>query len=153
LKNNTAHIIRPVNPADLDELLEMMQEHADFEQAAFSAEGKKDKLHIALFQQPAKLHCWVVAIDEHLVGFVSYTFDYSTWDAAEFMYMDCLFLRKQTRGRGIGTQIIQKLADVAAQHNCVNIQWQTPSFNEPAIRFYHKNGALSASKARFTLKI
>lgn len=153
MKNNTDHIIRPVQPADLDELLTMMQEHADFEKAAFNPEGKKEKLYAALFQQPQRLNCWVVTIDEQLVGFVSYTFDFSTWDAAEFMYMDCLFLREQTRGRGIGSEIIDRLAAVAAERNCINIQWQTPTFNTPAINFYLKNKALAADKVRFTLKV
>jgi RimJ/RimL family protein N-acetyltransferase len=153
LKNNTDHIIRPVEPTDLDELLIMMQEHADFERAAFTPDGKKENLYKALFQQPVKLYCQVVAIGHELVGFVSYTFDYSTWDAADFMYMDCLFLREPTRGRGIGTEIIQLLTTIATTHNCINIQWQTPSFNEPAIRFYHKNRASSAQKVRFSLKL
>ncbi len=153
MKNNTDHIIRPVEPADLDELLIMMQEHADFEKAAFSPGGKREKLHIALFEQPQRLNCRVVEINQQLVGFVSYTFDFSTWDAAEFMYMDCLFLREQTRGRGIGSEIISHLAVVAAQRNCINIQLQTPTFNTPAINFYIKNKALAADKVRFTLKV
>jgi GNAT superfamily N-acetyltransferase len=153
LKNSTHHNIRPVEPTDLDELLIMMQEHADFERAAFSPDGKKDKLHVALFSQPQRLNCWVVTINEKLVGFVSYTFDYSTWDAAEFMYMDCLFLREQTRGKGIGSEIIKRLTAVAAERNCINIQWQTPTFNTPAIDFYIKNKAVAADKVRFTLKV
>ncbi|MDN3582201.1 GNAT family N-acetyltransferase [Mucilaginibacter flavus] len=153
MKNNIDHTIRPVQPADLDELLIMMQEHADFEKAAFGPEGKKEKLHIALFEQPQRLNCWVVEINRQLVGFASYTFDFSTWDAAEFMYMDCLFLREQTRGRGIGSEIISRLAVIAGQRNCINIQWQTPTFNTPAISFYIKNEALAADKARFTLKV
>lgn len=153
MKNSTHHNIRPVEPTDLDELLIMMQEHADFERAAFSPDGKKDKLHVALFSQPQRLNCWVVTINEKLVGFVSYTFDYSTWDAAEFMYMDCLFLREQTRGKGIGSEIIKRLTAVAAERNCINIQWQTPTFNTPAIDFYIKNKAVAADKVRFTLKV
>lgn len=153
MKNNTHHNIRPVEPADLDELLIMMQEHADFERAAFNPGGKKDNLYTVLFNEPQRLHCRVVTMDEKLVGFVSYTFDFSTWDAAEFMYMDCLFLREQTRGKGIGSEIIKLLTAVAAERNCINIQWQTPAFNTPAINFYIKNKAVAADKVRFTLKV
>lgn len=147
-----SYLIRPIEPADLDELLNLMQEHADYEKAPFTPEGKKERLIKALFSEHPKLNCWVVEMETGLIGFVSYTFDYSTWDAADFMYMDCLFLREQARGQGIGTDIIQRLVTVAIEHQCINIQWQTPMFNQPAIDFYHKNKASSNPKVRFTLK-
>ncbi len=147
------YIIRPVNKNDLDSLLILMQEHADYEQAAFNPANKKEKLETALFGQPVKLNCWVVEQGENLNGFVSFTFDFSTWDAADFMYMDCLYLRPNARGHGIGTTIIEKLHKIAKEKNCINIQWQTPDFNESAIRFYHKNNAVSKNKMRFALKV
>lgn len=145
------YTIRPILEDELDELLLMMQEHADYERAAFSPDNKREKLRVALFNNPAKLTCWVVEQQGNLTGYVSYTFDYSTWDASIFMYMDCLYLREATRGRGIGTAIIKKLTAVALEKGCINIQWQTPSFNESAIRFYHKNNATSKDKVRFSL--
>jgi GNAT superfamily N-acetyltransferase len=147
------YIIRPVTKNDLDGLLILMQEHADYERAAFDPANKKNKLETALFNEPVKLSCWVVERDGDLNGFVSFTFDFSTWDAADFMYMDCLYLKPETRGRGIGTVIIKKLHKIAKEMNCINIQWQTPDFNESAIRFYHKNNAASKNKVRFTLNV
>jgi len=144
--------IRPAEQVDLDELLILMQEHADYEKASFSPDGKKQRLAKALFTEQPKLHCWVVETPTGLIGFASYTFDYSTWDAADFMYMDCLFLREQARGYGIGTEILERLKAVATHRQCINIQWQTPVFNQPAIDFYHKNNATSNQKVRFTLK-
>lgn len=150
---STNYTIRPVNKDDLDSLLILMQEHADYEQATFDPSNKKEKFEKALFNIPAKLNCWVVEQDDCLAGFVSFTFDFSTWDAAGFMYMDCLYLKNETRGNGIGTVIIEKLRDVAIAKKCINIQWQTPVFNESAIRFYHKNNAVSKNKVRFTLNV
>lgn len=152
LLHNMNYLIRPIEPADLGELLILLQEHADYEKAAFTPEGKKERLAETLFADHLKLNCWVVETETGLIGFVSYTFDYSTWDAADFMYMDCLFLREQARGQGIGTDIIERLKVVATEHQCINIQWQTPVFNQPAIDFYHKNQATSNQKVRFTLK-
>jgi GNAT superfamily N-acetyltransferase len=147
----TDYLIRPITENDLDELLVMMQEHADYEQAAFTPDNKKEKLRKALFNEPVKLNCWIVEQNTGLTGYVSYTFDYSTWDAQLFMYMDCLYLREATRGHGIGTVIISKLHEVAKEKECINIQWQTPTFNESAIRFYRRNNAVSKDKVRFSL--
>jgi hypothetical protein len=33
------------------------------------------------------------------------------------------------------------------------LQWQTPVFNEKAIRFYHRMGATSKDKVRFFLEV
>lgn len=145
--------IRPVQPNDLDELLVLMQEHAVYEKAGFSLNGKKEKLGVALFGKSPRLYCRVVETKNGPAGYVSYTFDYSTWDAAEFMYMDCLFLREEVRGFGIGSEILRLLRVEAEKHNCLNIQWQTPASNEPAIRFYHRNLATSKEKVRFVLTL
>jgi GNAT superfamily N-acetyltransferase len=145
--------IHPIAPSYLDELLILMQEHADYEKAPFTPEEKKERLTKTLFAAQPKLNCWVVETEAGLIGFVSYTFDYSTWDAADFMYMDCLFLREQARGQGIGTDILERLKAVAVERQCINIQWQTPVFNKPAIDFYHKNNAGSNQKVRFTLSV
>ncbi|QNK64940.1 GNAT family N-acetyltransferase [Pedobacter sp. PAMC26386] len=95
----------------------------------------------------------MVEIDQLIKGFCTYTIDYSTWDAANFLYMDCLYLSEDVRGMGIGSEIIRKLKEVAKGNDCVNMQWQTPVFNKPAIEFYQKNGALSKEKIRFTLMV
>lgn len=152
MENRVNYAIRQVETGDLDELLTLMQEHAAYEKAHFNPDGKKERLVKALFAVPFKLYCWVVTIDQQLVGYVSFTFDYSTWDVADFMYMDCLFLRGHTRGLGIGTEILRRLRIVAAEQDCINIQWQTSVFNELAIKFYHKNSASSKQKIRFTLE-
>lgn len=144
--------IRPADKSDLDELLSMMQEHADYEQAEFSPAGKKERLNRALFNKPRKLNCWVVETDGILAGFVTYTFDYSTWDAADYVNMDCLFLRERARGFGIGKNILQRLREIASANNCVNVQWHTPVFNVRGIHFYQKNNAEPRQKVRFTLK-
>jgi GNAT superfamily N-acetyltransferase len=145
--------IRNCEPSDLYKLVVLCQKHAEFEKANFSPEGKEENLRKALFAENPKLYCLVVATNETIVGYVSYTFDYSTWDAADFMYMDCLFLEEEARSFGIGEVLIDKLKEIAAEKNCINIQWQTPQFNERAIKFYNRIGANGKDKVRFTLDL
>ncbi|KRD11494.1 GCN5 family acetyltransferase [Flavobacterium sp. Root901] len=147
------YLIRNCEPHDLPKLVVLCQKHAEFEKAAFSAEGKEKKLKEAIFNKNPKLFCLVVAANQTITGYVSYTFDYSTWDAADFMYMDCLFLEEEARNFGIGEVLIEKLKEIAAEKNCINIQWQTPQFNERAIKFYNRIGAKGKDKVRFTLAL
>ena len=45
----------------------------------------------------------------------------------------------------------ERLVDVAKNNNCVNLQWQTPVFNEMAIRFYERIGGKAHDKKRFLI--
>ena len=145
------YLIREIKENDLDELMLLIGEHTAYEKADFTSEGKKERLKTELFETGTQLHCWVIEIDQVVNGFCSFTFDYSTWDAAYFIYMDCLYIRSQFRGHGIGSAILRKLRKLAIEKGCVNVQWHTPDFNAPAIKFYRKNGASSKDKVRFTL--
>jgi ribosomal protein S18 acetylase RimI-like enzyme len=145
--------IRNCERADLPQLVLLCQKHAEFEKADFTPEGKSEALEKAIFTENPKLYCLVVATKETVVGYVSYTFDYSTWDAADFIYMDCLFLEEQARSFGIGEVLIEKLKQIGTEKNCINIQWQTPQFNKRAIKFYHRMGGKGKDKVRFTLNL
>jgi GNAT superfamily N-acetyltransferase len=145
--------IRECQAIDLSSLVVLCQKHAEYEKANFNPHGKEERLHKALFEAQPKLFCLIVEANEAIVGYASYTFDYSTWDAATFMYMDCLFLEEDARGFGIGEAIIEKLKQIASTKSCINIQWHTPTFNEGAIKFYHRIGANSKKKKRFFLDL
>ncbi|MFP4090114.1 MAG: GNAT family N-acetyltransferase [Cyclobacteriaceae bacterium] len=73
--------------------------------------------------------------------------------AAPFLYLDCLYLEEDYRGWGIGEAMIKKLQVIAKEKACVNMQWQTPVFNQGAIRFYKKIGDEVKDKARFSRNI
>ncbi|KIA97742.1 GCN5 family acetyltransferase [Flavobacterium sp. KMS] len=144
-------IIRDCNTNDLPKLVDLCQKHAEYEKATYNTEGKEDKLKIALFAESPKLYCLIVELNAAIIGYATYTFDYSTWDAADFMYLDCLYLEDSARGFGIGEAIIEKLKQIAINKNCINIQWQTPTFNTRAIKFYNRIGANGKDKVRFFL--
>ena len=76
---------------------------------------------------------------------------FSTWDAQYYVYMDCLFMQEAARGFGIGEKLVNKMKEESRKSGCDLIQWQTPEFNERAIKFYKRIGAASKSKERFYL--
>ncbi|CAD0001883.1 GNAT family N-acetyltransferase [Flavobacterium chungangense] len=145
--------IRNCEIADLSKLVVLCQKHAEFEQADYDPEGKEEGLKKELFNDYPKLFCLVVATKETIVGYASFTFDFSTWDASSFLYMDCLFLEEEVRSFGIGEVLIEKLKEIGIKNNCINMQWQTPEFNTRAIKFYNRIGAKGKEKVRFTLTL
>ena len=147
------YLIRDCQPDDIAAVINLCQKHAAYERAIFNPIGKEENLREALFSEHPKLFCLLAEIDGTIVGYATYTIDFSTWDASQFMYMDCLYLEEKARGFGIGEVIIEKLKQIAMAKNCINIQWQTPEFNEKAIKFYHRIGAIGKDKVRFFLDL
>ena len=147
------YIIRKCEKNDLPILVKLCQNHAEYEQASYNPMGKQELLERAIFSDSPQLFCYIIECKEKVTGYFSYTFDFSTWDANRFLYMDCLYLEPESRGFKIGEGVIEKLKEIARQYDCINIQWQTPVFNDRAIKFYNRIGGTGKSKMRFFIGI
>jgi ribosomal protein S18 acetylase RimI-like enzyme len=144
-------IIRNCKTEDLGKLVELCEKHALYEKAEYNSENKSEQLEKAVFSDNPKLYCKIVEIQNQIIGYFSYTFDFSTWDAQIFLHLDCIYIEEKFRSIGIGKKIIEDLKIISKENQCVNIQWQTPIFNEKAIKFYKRNGAIGKDKIRFFL--
>lgn len=137
---------------DLPALVELIGEHAAFEHApppAVSAQSLED----ILFSPTPTLHCWMAVIDAVVAGYMTATSEYSTWSGRPFLHMDCLYVRAHYRNRGIGARLIGVLTEFASARGIVEIQWQTPHWNEDGARFYRRLGAVESVKRRFALAL
>lgn len=145
------YIIRQAKPTDISEIIQLCAEHAEYEKASFSSEGKAQKLAQFFFDKNPKAYCLIAESENQIVGYATYSFEFSTWDAELYTHMDCLFLRDFARGFGIGEALVEQIKTAAKENNCTIIQWQTPQFNERAIKFYYRIGATSKEKLRMYL--
>lgn len=144
-------MIRPIQEGDLDALLELCAEHADYEHLPFQNNGQKLRWQKLFFQLPPKIHVWVFECDGSIQGYMSVTIDYSTWGGEAFAYMDCLYLRTAYRGNGIGRTFIETLRQFAQTRGCTESQWHTPPHNELGLKFYRSIGAQEKTKIRYFL--
>ncbi len=148
--------IRKVKESDISQLIELCTLHAAYEKVEFDKTNIKHKgenLARALFDKSPKLFCWVVATDNKLLGYLSATKEFSTWEAEYYIHMDCLYLKKETRGKGLGFGLINTLKEFAAENHCTLIQWQTPEDNQLGISFYDKLDTTWKTKRRYYLEI
>ncbi len=143
------YIIRECTVKDLPKLVELCGKHSEFEQSTYDPIGKESSLKNALFSDSPKLFCFVIESQNILQGYFSYTFDFSTWDAQTFLYLDCLYLEPEFRGHRIGEVVVEKLKEISKQNKCINIQWHTPVFNERAIKFYNRIAGKGKDKIRY----
>ncbi|MDA2815307.1 GNAT family N-acetyltransferase [Nocardiopsis sp. RSe5-2] len=147
--------VRRARPGDLPRIAELAAEHAAYEKAPPPAPGLAERLGGLLFGRPEpRLHC-LVALDPGggIAGYATCSPEVSTWQGREYLHMDCLFLSEGARGLGLGRQVMDAVADTARELGLTEVQWQTPAWNEGAIRFYDRLGAGATDKLRYTLPV
>ena len=145
--------IRWAKQRDLESLTKLCQLHANFEKSAYNPKGKIERLYKHIFSDNPSLYCLVVEKDNNLIGYATFMKQFSTWDADYYVYMDCLFLTEESRGLGIGENLIERIKEESSKLGCALIQWQTPDFNKRAMKFYKRIGAVGKSKERYFLNV
>lgn len=143
--------IRRVCPSDLPAVVALCAEHAAYEGADYAADGQEARLAQAFFGSPPSLYGWVAVTESDPVGYMTVTRDYATWPARFFLHMDCLYLRAEHRGHGLGRAFMEALIAFAEVHQCDVVQWQTPPDNALGIGFYERMGAFARDKKRYFL--
>lgn len=145
--------VRRAVRADLAGVAALAAEHARYEKAAPPAPDLARRLESALFgAEPPRLMCLVAeAADGTLAGYATCTVEFSTWQGREYVHMDCLYLQEAQRGQGWGARLLDAVVAEAVALGLGEVQWNTPAWNEGAIRFYDRLGAVGKEKMRYTL--
>lgn len=84
-----------------------------------------------------------VAEDEHknIAGFASFFFAYFSW-TGKTLYLDDLYVKEKYRKQNIGTLLLETVVEHAKKTGCKKVKWQVSKWNETAINFYKKMGAI-----------
>ncbi|MFE2267019.1 GNAT family N-acetyltransferase [Streptomyces griseosporeus] len=147
--------VRHAGPADLPRVAELAAQHAAYERAAPPAPGLAERLHTLLFGTPEpRLRCLVAELPGgELAGYATCAPELSTWEGRAYLHMDCLFLAPGHRGLGLGPLLVEAVVAEARAQGLTEVQWQTPAWNEGAVRFYDRLGARAKEKLRYSLSV
>lgn len=151
---SAAPVVRPARPEDLPRLVELMREHMVYERSAPRPAGLADRLGAQLFADGAGL--WVLLARTprgEVAGYAACSAEFSFWEARHYLHMDCLYLAEEARGHGLGAALMDGVAALARERGFGHVEWQTPDWNEGAIRFYDRLGATGKPKLRYALPV
>jgi GNAT superfamily N-acetyltransferase len=140
-----AMAIREALPEDVASIHGLIVELAEYERAAHEVLATPRDLHAALFATTPQVHAHV-AIDEEtgeVVGFALWFINYSTWLGRHGIYLEDLYVKASTRGRGHGRALLSTLAQICIENDYGRLEWSVLDWNEPAIKFYRQLGAIS----------
>jgi len=129
--------IRPVDEKDFPQIVDLFSEFALFEKMPDKMVNSVDRMKA----ERDFFNCFVaVSADNRIIGYVTYFFAYYTW-IGKSLYMDDLYVKPEFRGNGVGTRLIQQVANLAKNSGCHKLRWQVSQWNSPAIDFYKSLGA------------
>ena len=88
------------------------------------------------FDPDEPMHALVAESGGRVVGLAHYLFHRSTTSIAPVCYLQDLFTSADVRGRGIGQQLIGRVAEAARAAGSARVYWHTHESNATARRLY-----------------
>jgi GNAT superfamily N-acetyltransferase len=142
----TQGLIRRATPDDVPEILAMVRDLAEYERAVHEAVATEEQFQRALFGEDPKVFAHVVEHDGPdgccLGGFTLWFLNFSTWLGKHGLYLEDLYVRPELRGSGYGKQLLATLARECVDHDYGRLEWSVLDWNEPALGFYGRLGAV-----------
>lgn len=134
--------IEPAQPADAALIVALVRELAEYERLLEDVRITPDDVHRDLFGPRAFAEAVIARVGSEPVGFALWFHNYSTFAGRPGLYLEDLFVRPEFRGRGYGEALLRYLARVTVERGCARFEWSVLDWNEPAIAFYRKLGAV-----------
>ena len=140
---NDAVTIRPARPEDVPTIVALIGALAEYERLAADCHANADALSAHLFGARPYAEVLIAEAGQTPAGFALFFHNYSTFLTKPGIYLEDLFVKPEFRGRGVGRDLLSELARVAVARGCGRLEWSVLKWNEPAIGFYEKLGAVA----------
>jgi GNAT superfamily N-acetyltransferase len=138
---STNFSIRPAQPADVAHIHSMIVELAVFEKLEHMVVATEALLHEGLFGARPSCEAIIGEADGEVVTFALFFHNFSTFLTRKGLYLEDLYVRQAHRGKGYGSAMLKKLAEIAVERHCGRFEWSVLDWNEPAINLYKAMGA------------
>lgn len=132
--------IRKGKPEDMQAVLGLIQELADFEKEPDAVLVTVDDLVRDGFGPVPLFHVFVAEVDDEIVGIALWYYRFSTWKG-KTIHLEDLVVKDKMRGTGLGYALYSEIIKQGKRDNVRRVEWNVLDWNAPAIEFYEKSGA------------
>ncbi|WP_420603126.1 GNAT family N-acetyltransferase [Flagellimonas sp.] len=133
--------IRDARKEDMGQVLALINELAEFEKDPNAVEVTEEDLVKDGFGESKRFHCFAAEKEGSIVGIALIYHRYSTWKGP-VLHLEDLIVSEKMRGSGLGTALLNEVVKYGHSLGVRRISWEVLDWNEPAIAFYEKKGAL-----------
>lgn len=137
--------VQPANLEDIPAMAELLTQ-LFMQEADFSPDLYKQQLGLKnIIQNPQIGNLFVLRENDAIIGMVSLLYTVSTAMGGKVAILEDLILKKDKRGKGNGTMLLEAAIDFARQSNCLRITLLTDPTNRRAIDFYQHHGFVKSA--------
>lgn len=133
--------IRFADESDAALLLRFIRGLAEYEREPDAVQATEERLKQQLASSQPPFECLLAHVDGVAAGFALFFHSYSTWRGRRGIWLEDLFVLPETRRRGVGRALLQRVAALAVERACGRLEWSVLDWNQPAIDFYRSLGA------------
>ena len=134
--------IRNATGEDVPLILSFIHELAEYEKLSHEVSATEEILRNSLFGERPVAEVLIGESDGRPAAFALFFHNFSTFLGRPGIYLEDLYVRPEFRGQGIGKAMFSRLARLAKERGCGRLEWSVLDWNEDAIRFYKKLGAV-----------
>jgi GNAT superfamily N-acetyltransferase len=133
-------IVTPFVAADRDRWAELWRGYLDFYETQLLPENYDHTWRrLTAAESPIRgLGARLDSATAPLVGIVHYLFHAHAWSTREVCYLQDLFVDPAARRAGIGGKLIEAVAAIARQRDCLRLYWTTKEDNTIARSLYDR---------------
>jgi GNAT superfamily N-acetyltransferase len=137
--------VRSANPDDVALIFSFIQKKAEFDRSVGAFSGvlqvSENKVQKTLFGTIPFSYVLFTESSGFEVGFALYGFRYSSFVGQPSIWLDDLYVDEERRSQGVGTVLMNQLAQIAKENNCTHLAWNADARNTRGLSFYHRLGA------------
>jgi GNAT superfamily N-acetyltransferase len=133
--------IEPATEKDIPLLLKLIRGLAEYEKLADSVSASEGRLRASLFGKHPFAEAVIAYEADNPIGYAIYFFTYSSFLGLPGLHLEDLFVTPESRGSGVGRQLMAWVARTAVERGCCRMEWAVLNWNERAIGFYKSLGA------------
>ncbi len=134
--------ILPAEEKDIPLVLAFIRKLAEYERLLDTVVAGEEALRKTLFGPTRAAEVVLAYAGDEPAGFAVYFQTFSTFIGRTGIYLEDLFVEPAFRNRGIGRALLNYLGRVTIERGCGRLSWAVLDWNEPAIQFYRKLGAV-----------
>lgn len=138
--------IRPLTRDDAEIYLSLVDAHADFEKMERPTPEARERLVTDALSDPPRYRAYLATIAGRDVGYCITYLAYSSFLARPTFFLEDIFVFSEYRGHGFGGAMFSYLVKEAVRLGCGRMEWMVQDWNEGAIRFYERRGAIQLSE-------
>ena len=144
--DTSAFQVKSATESEVPVIFSFIKKLAEYERLSSEVVATEDSLRETLFGQRRTAEVAIGYLETKPVGFVLFFHNYSTFLGKPGLYIEDLFVDEDYRGRGYGRALLLHVARLAKERGCGRLEWAVLDWNQPAIGFYKKLGALPLSE-------